>query len=93
MLKILHASLQLYASQELPDVPGGFRKGRGASGQITNIHWITEKAREFQINIYLCFIDYTKAFDYVDHNKLWKTLKEMGISDDLTSFPEKLVCR
>ena len=70
MLKILHASLQLYASQELPDVPGGFRKGRGASGQITNIHWITEKAREFQINIYLCFIDYTKATDRVDLDKV-----------------------
>ena len=75
MLKILHASLQLYASQELPDVPGGFRKGRGASGQITNIHWITEKAREFQKSIHLCFIDYAKAFHSVDHDKLWKALK------------------
>ena len=61
--------------------------------QIAITHWIIEKAREFQKNIYLCFIDYTRAFDVVDHNKLWKTLKEMGISDDLTSFPEKLVCR
>ena len=69
---------------ELPDVQGGFRKGRGTRDQIANIHWITEKAREFQKNIYFCFIDYAKAFDCVDHNKLWKILKEMKIPDHLT---------
>ena len=83
MLKILHSRLQHYANQELPDVQAGFRKGRGTRDQIANIHWIIEKAREFQKNIYLCFIDYTKAFDYVDHNKLWKALKEMGVPDHL----------
>ena len=79
MLKILHAGLQHYVNQELPDVQAGFRKGRGTRDQIANNCWITEKAREFQKNIYLCFINYTKAFDSVDHNKLWKALKEMGI--------------
>ena len=75
----MHARLQHYVNQELPDVQAGFRKGRGTRDQITNIYWIIEKAREFQKNIYICFIDYTKAFDCVDHNKLWKILKEMGI--------------
>ena len=84
MLKILQARLQQYVNRELPDVQAGFRKGRGTKDQIANIHWIIEKAREFQKNIYFCFIDYAKAFDYVDHNKLWKTLKEMGILDHLT---------
>ena len=78
MLKILQARLQHYVSQELPDVEAGFRKGRGTRNQIANILWIIEKARELQKNI--CFIDYTKAFDCVDHNKLWKILKEMGIA-------------
>ena len=84
MLKILQARLQQYMKHEIPDVPGGFRKGRGTRDQIANICWIMEKAREFQKNIYFCFIDYTKAFDCVDHNKLWKILKEMGISEYLT---------
>ena len=84
MLKILQARLQQYVNRELPDVQAGFRKGRGTRDQIPNIHWIMEKAREFQKNIYFCFIDYAKAFDYVDHNKLWKILKEMGIPDHLT---------
>ena len=75
MLKILQARLQQYVNRELPDVQAGFRKGRGTSDQIANIHWIIEKAREFQKNIYFCFIDYAKAFDCVDHNKLWKFLK------------------
>ena len=85
MLKILYAWLQHYANQELPDVQAGFRKGRGTRDQTANICWIIEKAREFQKNIYLCFIDSTKAFDCVDHNKMWKTLKEMerGIPDHL----------
>ena len=81
MLKILQARLQQYMNCELPDVQAGFRKGRGTRDQIANIHWIMEKAREFQKNIYFCFIDYAKAFDYVDHNQLWKILKEMGIPD------------
>ena len=81
MLKILQARLQQYVNRELPDVPAGFRKGRGTRDQNANICWIMEKAREFQKNIYFCFIDYAKAFDYVDHNKLWKILKEMGIPD------------
>ena len=81
MLKILQARLQQYVSWELPDVQAGFRKGRGTRDQIANIYWIMEKAREFQENIYFCFIDYAKAFDCVDHNKLWKNLKEMGIPD------------
>ena len=76
--------LQQYVNQELPDVQTGFRKGRGTRDQIANIRWIIEKAREFQKNVYFCFIDYAKAFDCVDHNKLWKILKEMGIPDHLT---------
>ena len=76
MFKILHVRLQHYVNQELPDVQAGFRKGRGIRDQIANICWIIEKAREFQKNIYLCFIDYVKAFDCVDHNKLWKTLRD-----------------
>ena len=84
MVKILQARLQQYMNCELPDVQGGFRKGRGTRDQIANIHWIIEKARKFQENIYFCFIDYAKAFDCVDHNKLWKILKEMGIPDHLT---------
>ena len=85
MLKILQARLQQYVSHELPDVQSGFRKGRGTRDQIANICWIMEKAREFQKNIYFCFIDYAKAFDCVNHNKLWKILKEMGIPDHLIS--------
>ena len=81
MLKILQAKLQQYMNWELPDVQTGFRKGRGTRDQIYNIHWIIQKARELQKNIYFSFIDYAKAFDYVDHNKLWKILKEMGIPD------------
>ena len=84
MLKILQARLQQYMNYELPDVQAGFRKGRGSRDQIANICWIIEKAREFQKNIYFCFIDYAKAFGCVDQNKLWKILKEMGISDYLT---------
>ena len=84
MLKILQARLQQYMNRELPDVQAGFRKGRKTRDQIANIRWIIEKAREFQKNIYFCFIDYAKAFDCVDHNKLWKILKEMGIPDHLT---------
>ena len=83
MLKILQARLQQYVNRELPNVQAGFRKGRGTRDQIANIRWIMEKAREFQKNIYFCFIDYAKAFDCVDHNKLWKILKEMGILDHL----------
>jgi len=83
MLKILQARLQPYVNCELPDVQAGFRKERGTRDEIANISWIIEKAREFQRNIYFCFIDYAKAFDYVDHNKLWKILKEMGIPDHL----------
>ena len=86
ILKILQARLQQYMNQELPHVQAGFRKGRGTIDQIANILWITEKARKSQKNIYFCFIDYTKTSDYVDHNKLWKILKEMGISDHLTCF-------
>ena len=77
-------------NQELPDVQAGFRKERVTRDQIANIHWLIEKSREFRKNIYLCFIDYTKAFDYVDHNKLWKTIKEMGISDHLTCLLRNL---
>ena len=84
MLKIRQASLQQYVNHELPDVQAGFRKGRGTRDQIANICLTMEKAREFQKNIYFCFIDYAKAFDCVDHNKLWKILKEMGIPDHLT---------
>ena len=83
MLKILQARLQQFVNHELPDVQAGFRKGRGTRDQIANIHWIIEKAKEFQKNIYFCFIDYAKAFDCVDHNKLWKILKEMRIPDHL----------
>ena len=83
ILKILQARLQQYMNQEIPDVQAEIRKGKGTRDQIANIHWIIEKAREFQKNIYFCFIDYTKAFDCVDHNKLWKTLQVMGISDCL----------
>ena len=84
MLKILQARIQQYLNQELPYIQAGFRKGRGTRDQIANICWIIEKEREFQKNIYFCFIDYAKAFDYVDHNKLWKFLKEVGIPDHLT---------
>ena len=84
MLKILQARLQQYVNRELPDVQAGFRKGRGTRDQIAIISWIIEKAREFQKNIYFCFIDYAKAFDYVDHSKLWKILQEVGIPDQLT---------
>ena len=84
MLKILQARLQQYVNRELPDVQDGFRKGRGTKDQIANIRWIIEKAIEFQKNINFCFIDYAKAFDCVDHNTLWKILKDMGISDHLT---------
>ena len=84
MLKILQARLQQYVNRELPDVQAGFRKGRGTRDQIANICWITGKAREFPKNIYFSFIDYAKAFGCVDHNKLWKILKEMGIPDHLT---------
>ena len=84
MLKMLPARLQQYVNRELPDVQAGFRKGRGTRGQIANILWIMEKAREFQKNVYFCFIDYAKAFDCVDHNKLWKIRKEMRIPDHLT---------
>ena len=84
ILKLLQAGLQQYMNEELPDVQAGFRKGRKTRGPIVNIYWIIEKAREFQKNIYLCFINYTIAFDCVDHNKLWKILTEMGIPDYLT---------
>ena len=84
MLKTLQARLQQYVNCEVPDVQAGFRKGRGTRDQIANIPWIIEKAREFQKNIYFCFIDYAKTFDCVDHNKLWKILQEMGIPDLLT---------
>uniref|UniRef100_A0A8B9WJG5 Reverse transcriptase domain-containing protein n=1 Tax=Bos mutus grunniens TaxID=30521 RepID=A0A8B9WJG5_BOSMU len=90
MLKILQARLQQYMNHELPDVQAGFRKGRGTRDQIANIRWIIEKAREFQKNSYFCFIDYAKAFDCVDHNKLWKILKEMGIPDHLTCLLRNL---
>ena len=90
MLKILQARLQQYMNCGLPDVRVGFRKGRGTRDQITNICWIMEKAREFQKNIYFCFIDYTKAFDYVNHSKLWKILKKMGIPDHLTCLLRNL---
>ena len=89
MLKILQARLQQYMNRELLDVQAGFRKGRGPRDQIANICWIVEKAREFQKSIYFCFIDYAKAFDCVDHNKLWK-MKEMGIPDHLTCLLRNL---
>ena len=90
MLKILQARLQQYVNHELPNVQAGFRKDRGTRDQIANICWIMEKAREFQKNIYFCFINYAKAFDCVDHNKLWKILKQMGIPDHLTCLLRNL---
>ena len=84
MLKSLQARLQQYMNHEIPDVQAGFRKGRGTRDQIANIRWIIEKTREFQKNIYFCFIDCAKAFDYVEHHRLWKILNEMGIPDHLT---------
>ena len=90
MLKILQVRLQQYVNQELSDIQAGFRKGRGTRDQIANIRWIMEKAREFQKNIYFCFIDYAKALDCVDHNKLWTILKEMGIPDHLTCLLRNL---
>ena len=84
MLKILQARLQQYVNHELTDVQAGFRKGRGTRDEIANICWIIKRAREFQKNIYFCFSDYAKAFDYVGHNKLWKILKQMGVLDQLT---------
>ena len=90
LLKILQVRLQQYVNYEFPDVQAGFRNGRGAGDQITNIRWIIEKARELQKNIYFCFIDYSKAFDCVDHNKQWKILKELGIPDDLTCLLRNL---
>ena len=90
MLKILQARLQQYTDQELPDVQAGFRKGRGTRDQIVNVRLIIKKAREFQKSNRFCFIDYTKAFDCMDHNKLWKILKEMGIPDHLTSLLRNL---
>ena len=92
MLKILQARLQQYMNRELSDVQAGFGKGSGTKDQIANIHWIIEKARGFQKNIYLWFIDYAKAFDYVDHNKLWKILQEMEIPDHLTCLLSNLSC-
>ena len=90
MLKILQARLQQYVNRELPDVQAEYRKGRGTRDQIANIHWITEKARKFQKKIYFYITDYTKAFDCVDHNKLWKILKKMGIPDRLTCLLRNL---
>ena len=90
MLKILQARLQQYMNQELPDVQGRFRKGRGARDQVANIRRIIDKTREFQKNLYFCFIDYAKAFDCVDHNKWWKILKEMGEPDHLTCLLKNL---
>jgi len=90
MLKIPQARLQQYVNRELSDVQAGFRKGRGTRDQIANIRWIIKKAREFQKNIYFCFIDYAKGFDYVDHNKLWKILQEMRIPDHLTCLLRNL---
>ena len=90
MLKILQARLQQYMNHKLPDVQAGFRKGRGTRDQISNICWIIKNAREFQKNIHFCFTDYAKAFDCVDHNKLWKILPEMGIPDHLTCFLRNL---
>ena len=90
MLKILQARLQQYVNHELPDAQAGFRKGRGTRDQIATIWWVTEKAREFQKNICFCFIDYAKVFDHVDHNKLWKILKDMGIADQLSCLVRNL---
>ena len=91
MLKILLARLQQYVNCEFPDVQAGFRKGRGTKDQIANIHWINDKAREFQKNIYFCFIEYVKAFDCVDHNKLWKILQKIGLPDHLTCLLRNLL--
>ena len=96
MLKIFQTRLQQYVNRELPDVQAGFRKGRGTRDQTANIRWIIKRARELKKKIYFCFTDYAKAFDCLDHNKLWKILKEMGISDHLIFPdlpPEKSVCR
>ena len=93
MFKILHARVQHYVNQELPDVHAKFKKGRGTRDQISSICWIIEKAREFQKNFHLCFINYTKAFDCVDNNKLWKAFKEMGTPDHLTSLLRNLYAR
>ena len=90
MLKILQARLQQYVNYEIPDVQASFRKGRGTRDQIANIRWIMEKEREFQKNIYFCFIDYAQAFDCVDHNQLWKILEEMAIPDHLTCLLRNL---
>ena len=90
MLKILQARFPQYVNHELPDVQAGFSKGRGTRDQIASIYWISEKPREFQKNIYFCFIDYAKAFHWVDHNKLWKILKEMGVADHLTCLLRNL---
>ena len=90
MLKMLQARIQQYVNCELPDIQAGFTKGRGTRDQIANVHWIIKKAREFQKNIYFCFIDYAKAFDCVDHNKLWKIFIEMGIPDPLTCLLRNL---
>ena len=90
MLKILQARLQQYVKWELPDVQARFRKGRRTRDEIANIHWIIEKAREFQKNIYFCFIDYAKAFDCVDHNKLWKILTDMEVPDHITCLLKSL---
>ena len=92
MLKILQARLQRYMNQDVPDVQAGFRKGKGTRDQIANIRWIIKKAREFQKNIYFCFIDYAKAFDCVDHNKLWKILREVKTRPPYLP-PEKSACR
>ena len=92
MLKILQARLQQYVNRELPDIQAGFRKGRGTRDQIANIHWIIEKAREFQKNIYFCLIDYAKAFDCMDHNKLWEILRD-GNTRPPDLLLEKPVCR
>ena len=91
MLKILQDRLQQYVNWELPDIQAGFRKGKGTRDQIANICWIMEKARKFQENIYFCFIDYAKAFDCVDHNKLWKILKQMGIWDHLICLLQNFI--
>ena len=93
MLKILQTRLQQYVNCKLPDVQAGFRKGRGTRDQIANTNWIIEKAREFQKNFYFCFIDYAKAFDCVDHNKLWKILQEMGIPNHVTCLLRNLYAR
>ena len=93
MLKILQARLQQHVNHELPDVQGGFRKGRGTRDQTANIRWVIEKAREFQRNMYFCFIDYAKSFDCMDHNKLWKILKRDGNNRTSYLSPEKPVGR